>query len=381
MELFYIANARIPTEKAHGLHIAKMCEAFGNAGAKVTLVLPKRHNDIVEDIFSYYNIEKNFAVRYIPVMDLVGKGFIGYWLTQFFFSWKLFWEPFNKNKSFVITRDELSGFILRLKNIFVYYDMHGFPETWVLLWRIAMKKMNGIICTNEWKMKRVHEQFNVPMNKMILARNAFDPSIFSIDMEKNEIREELGLPVDKTLAVYAGHLYDWKGAGVLAKAANYLDDVEVIFIGGTKKDVKDFSEKYSAARNITMLGHKKHDEVPKYLKAADILVLPNSKESKNPRAIPYSIFDTSPIKLFEYMASGSPIVASDLPSIREILNNETAVFFEPDNPKDLARSIKNIVSNKEEAKRRTQLALETSQQFTWKKRAEKILSFMNYFQV
>lgn len=376
MKILYVANARIPTEKAHGLHIVKMCEAFARQGVDVTLVLPRRKNTILEDIFSYYGVERNFTVKYLSIFDFVGKGFVGYWLTQIFFSWKLLMSRYNKNEYVVVTRDELSGWIMRKRKFRVFYDMHGFPETWLYFWKAAMSEMSGIICTNEWKMRQLQERFFISEEHLLLARNGFDRSEFNIDISKSDARKKLGLPLEQKIIMYTGHLYDWKGVDVLARAAEHLKQATVVFVGGGEKDVENFTKQYVLSQNILILGQRPHTQIPLFLKAADVLVLPNSKKSKNFRAIPYSIYDTSPIKLFEYMASKRPIVASNLPSIREILDESMAVFFVPDDPNDLTQKINSVLNNPLDAVVRTGNAWEFIQKYTWKNRAELILNFM-----
>lgn len=377
MKLLYIANARIPTEKAHGLHIVKMCEALAGHGAAVTLVLPQRKNTITENVFSYYKIKNNFKIQYLPIVDLTDAGFLGYWLTQIFFSWKLLISHYNKDEYVVITRDELSGWIMRKMGFRVFYDMHGFPVNWLYLWKVVMKKMTGIICTNEWKMRQLHEHFAISQEYMLLARNGFDKNEFLIDISKFDARKKIGLPLERKIIMYTGHLYDWKGVDVLAEAAGYLEQALVVFVGGTSQDIKNFTKRHKNGRNLLILGQKSHSEIPFYLNAADVLVLPNSRESSNPRAVPYSIYDTSPIKLFEYMASNRPIVASDLPSIREILNEDMATFFKADNSNDLAEKINRVLNQPSDAERRASQALEFVQQYTWEKRAESILKFID----
>src|SRR3989338_4206680 len=134
MKLLYIANARIPTEKAHGVHIVKMCEALAVAGAEVILILPKRKNAIKQDIFSYYEVKRNFSVDRVPVIDWVDKGFFGYWINQVSFTFGLLFKKFDKTDSVVLTRDEWSGWLLSVAGYKVFYDMHGFPETWLYFW-------------------------------------------------------------------------------------------------------------------------------------------------------------------------------------------------------------------------------------------------------
>lgn len=119
-----------------------------------------------------------------------------------------------------------------------------------------------------------------------------------------------------------------------------------------------------------MVGHRPHQEIPYWLKAADVLVLPNSAKEKISR------FYTSPLKLFEYMASGTPIVASDLPSIREVLNEKNAVLVKPDSPEFLTAGIMKVLENPYLSDKISKQAFQDVQNYTWEKRAEKILRFI-----
>ena len=118
-----------------------------------------------------------------------------------------------------------------------------------------------------------------------------------------------------------------------------------------------------------MIGHRPHIEIPYWLKAADVLILPNSAKEK------ISQFYTSPMKMFEYMASQKPIIASELPSIKEVLNENNAILVESDNFKALARGIEKALKDNELSDKISQRAYSDVQDYTWQKRAENILNF------
>ena len=194
---------------------------------------------------------------------------------------------------------------------------------------------------------------------------------FSIRLSQNELRQKLGLPQEKKIIVYTGHLYSWKGADVLAEASDYLsDDCLIIFVGGTETDIQNFRKKYRS-RKVLIVGHKDHAEIPMWLRAADVLVLPNSDKED------ISKFFTSPLKLFEYMASGVPIVASDLPSIREILNEKNSVLVKSDDPEKLADGIMKVMEDEGKASSIAKQARKNAENYTWEKRARKILEFIS----
>jgi glycosyltransferase involved in cell wall biosynthesis len=120
---------------------------------------------------------------------------------------------------------------------------------------------------------------------------------------------------------------------------------------------------------ITIVPHIPKRDLMSYVEKSDVLVLPNSAKDK------MSLY-TSPIKMFEYMASQRPIVASDLSSIKEVLSNrKDAILFDPDNAKDLANKI-NIVIN-QDCKKMVDNAFLKAKQYTWDKRAEDIAKFIS----
>ena len=163
---------------------------------------------------------------------------------------------------------------------------------------------------------------------------------------------------------------EWKGVDVLAEASDLLDDALVVFVGGTEHDLLRFKEKQKHRPNLLILGQKSHAEIPLYLKSADVLVIPNSSKESISRLY------TSPMKLFEYMASGVSIVASDLPSLREVLSEENAVVVSPDNARLLAEGIVKVLTNPAFSEKIARGAQALVQNYTWEKRAECIINFV-----
>lgn len=389
MKLIYLANDRLPTEKAYGINIVKTCEALGGQGTDVTILAPKGKNRAGEALFSYYGIPKNFEVVYIPIFDAVSRGWrLGFFINQFSFAFSVLFSslPGNRKETIILARDEFSSLFLKLRRYRVFYDMHGFPEYRRWYWKFAMQKMAGIIVTNIWKAEQLRKLFNVPSEKILIAPNGFDPAHFQIKDDTMTLRKELDLPQDRPIVMYTGHLYGWKGAGVLLKTArSYQLPVTsynplFVFVGGTPWDIERFREEAKGLNNVLIVGHKPHDQIPRYLKAADVLVLPNSAKEGTARMIKFSKFDTSPIKMFEYMASGVPIIASDLPSLKEILNERNSVLVEPDNPEALKEGIQKVLGDKNLAKSISEKALEDVQGYTWEKRAERIIDFITRVQ-
>jgi glycosyltransferase involved in cell wall biosynthesis len=209
----------------------------------------------------------------------------------------------------------------------------------------------------------------------MIAADAVDPARFSNLPGRLEARRETRLPEGSRIVCYAGHLYGWKGVRTLALASRHLPEGYLVcVVGGTEEDLVGFRRflKVEKLDRVLAAGHVPPDRVPAYLAAADVLALPNSAGSET------SARFTSPMKLFEYMAAGRPIVASRLPSLQEVLRDgENALLVEPDDPVALARGLAAVAEDGEMARRLAETARAEVQGRTWDSRAKAILSFMN----
>ena len=391
-KLIYIANLRLPTEKAYGIQIAKMCEAFallkfkvdppagrpGSEKLKITdveLIAPTRKNNIKQDFFEYYNVKKNFKFKLVQSPDFYWPGFLDrliFYIKNYFSAKALVNEALKEGADFYYTRDELVAKILKKKNKNVIFECHRFSNNRRSFYSY-FKKTNLKIAAISSGLKDDLIKFGINSSNVLVAPDGVDLEEFNIDLSREEARKLINLPTDKKIVMYAGHLFEWKGTDVLLEVARNFqknNDLLFVFVGGTEYDIEKFKEKTSGLDNILILGHRPHKEIPIYLKSADVLVLPNSAKEEISR------FYTSPLKLFEYMASKRPIVASGTPAIKEILNNSNSIIVEPDRPDLLADDIRMAIAGGAEVDQLCQSAFSEVQNYTWQKRAGNILDFI-----
>jgi len=364
-KIIYIANARIPTEKAHGLAIMKMCEAFARAGVDVKLLIPRRLNTIKDDPFEYYGVKKSFKIKKLPAIDLMFLlGRFGFFLEACTYAISATMYCLLSSADAFYGRDEISLGLISLFKKNVVWEAHTAKKSWLVNGLLKRCKFLVVISGG---LKEYYTSLGVSENKILVAPSGVDIEKFSIAVSKEDARNATGLPHNKKIVLYTGHLYSWKGVDVLAEATSKLSpDVLTVFVGGTEKDLADFNEKHGRIPNIMIVGQKPHKDIPLFLKAADVLVIPNSAQEKISRLY------TSPMKLFEYMASGRSIVVSDLPSIREILDDSMAYFFKPDDNESLKEAINNTLVSEKNANKFTDKVKE----YSWDKRATKIVELL-----
>ena len=390
MKIIGITHWRIPSEKTMAPYMMRVMEAFarlpaGKAGegAEVEFWAPRRRNTHelkTTDPFAYHAIEPNFKVRYLPVIDLMPQtaGRFGFYLMLGSFTLSVFFTMLfmrgRKNAVFYFF-DLRDAFFAHLLTNKAFCEIHMYYRSSVdFINRRGFKRMAGIIAATKPLRAAIRQDYGVPEEKVLHAPCGVNFERFGIDTPMREARKILGLPQDGKIILYVGHLFPVKGVDVLFDAHTGLrPDEKIYFVGGTDEDIEGFRKKWRDAgspKNIVIAGRKPHQEIPLWLRAADILSIPNTAKEDA------GSIESSPSKLMEYMASGVPIIASDVLGIRDVMDSNMGYFAEPDNAAAIARAVHEIFANPQEAERRARAAREAAKLLSWEGRARSILGFI-----
>lgn len=358
MKLLYTTSIIYPSTLANRIQILQMAKELNNQLGFDNFVLSGKSIVLKDNNINLKNI--NGSSR------------------SFIFSIKCLILAKKEKIKYIFCREEKLLFFIvlynklffHLKVVFIY-EAHEIREKKCFWCSYMLKNVNKIIVLTSFIKDTFIKKFNVDENKILVASDAVDLEKFNVEISKENARKNVNLSPDKKIVMYTGHLYDWKGVQILADANRFLKkNVVVVFVGGKSNDLKKFKLKNSKYKNILILGQKPYKEIPFYLKSADVLILPNSGKKK------ISKYYTSPMKMFEYMASNVPIVASNLPSIMEILNNSNALLVKADNSKKLSEGINKILEDDVLGSKISKQAYEDVKKYTWKKRVENILEFI-----
>ncbi|TSC68605.1 MAG: group 1 glycosyl transferase [Parcubacteria group bacterium Gr01-1014_56] len=370
--LYYIANARMPTEKAHGIQIAKMCEAFLEAGVNLVLVLPRRGSP-GKSIKDFYGLRKDIPTVTLPVIDLHNKGPFWYHVSSYSFIISYFFYILlcvDKKHSVIYTvdLDRFSYRALSYLGVPFFSEMHGGKPSNVLH-RKFFSKASGIIPTNYITKQELQEKFHMPEEKFLVEPNGVDLSSFA-PFSKEEAREQLGVSKDSALVLYVGRIFDWKGLDILTEAAPLLpESVTLGMVGGVAEEYERIAGHKPNPR-IQFFGSQPYARIPLWIAAADVLLVLGTKRDEQ------SYHYTSPMKVFEYMASKRPIVASKTPALMDVLDPQACYFYEPDNAESLAHTIEEALNDNGQ-EMRIEVAYKIVQKYTWNLRAQRIRTFMN----
>ncbi len=395
-ELAYLANIRLPTEKAHGFQICKMCEAFALQNTAVSLYHPKRYQSaalngkIGQDSFDYYGIQPNFNIHTTPNLDIIRletllprKLYRGAYQVH-----AALWAKLSArriNADIYYTRDFEIANVLTQMNLPTVLEAHAVPKgrNYRVL-EATVKRPSfrlGVVLTQF--IRKALVEAGAPSSQVIVEPDAVDLSQFTDLPTTEEAKKQVGLPTDRPIVGYIGRFSTMgmdKGIKPLIEMMAQLKSLNaveplLVCVGGPLDQIDEY---YSLAAQLGVpktqlrfIDRVPNKEVPLWISAIDIATMPY------PFTEHYAYF-MSPMKLFEYLAAGKAIVSTDLPSIQEVMvDGHNGRLVPHDEPKAFAYTIIELLNNPNLKAKLEKQARSDAQAYSWRARAQRILGALN----
>ncbi len=378
MKIHYVHTRPVDSQEANIIQVFQMCKAFGQLGHDVTLSVPAHASKSsavelvqermgVHDIGFHIRTYKRFSLRNrfksigcIPGALKEVREVASDLLFVRVFVLLLFLSKRHKNIFFEIHNSRIGP--AALSNNLVA----------PLLVKIAKRPTMKAFVTISEALGRWWAEKGVPLPKLLNLHDGVDLERFGQLPDKREARKKLSLPEEGKIVVYTGSLYKDRGMDRVLKLAEDISDVQFVVVGGPQErrvELEKLAEQRSL-RNLRFVGHRPQKEIPLYLASADVLLMLWSKD------VPTMNY-CSPLKLFEYLASGRVIVGDGFPTILEVMkNNEHGYLVDPESYTDLKAALQRALSSPEGltmAKNAQNLA----KHYSWGMRCQSILQFTN----
>jgi glycosyltransferase involved in cell wall biosynthesis len=391
VRITYFADVRFPLERANGIQTMETCYALVKRMHSVDLIVRPDTHTPPREPFTYYGLapDSRLSVERAPVAGPAAARRLGY--VAFAVGRSLG----TKRADVLLTRDlGVASVLLQVPRSLrppLVYESHGYaPDVAAALPALVAtatapspRKLKRLADREAlvWQRADAYVTITAALRDELESRFGSRPRTAVIpdgvrvaQSEDPSARSEeraLQRSVGNGWGVvgYAGHLYAWKGVGVLLEAIARLPRARGLIVGGHSAEpdlarTKSVAERLGVGDRVTFTGLVEPPRVAQLLTQADVLVLPNPASAISTRY-------TSPLKLFEYMAAGRPIVSSDLPSIREILRDGVnALLVPPGDPIALASAIDRLLTDPELAARLAHAALGDVPNYSWQRRAE-----------
>jgi glycosyltransferase involved in cell wall biosynthesis len=390
LQVIYFAPGDIQVARVDRQCIVYFCEALHRLDTDVKLVsmgIRLMKDELQKsDPLDLYRIEQKFPSKIIPT--LVHQESNSHWiilnrlfvhLTQAVRFIRAFKHNGSNNGLFFYIKNYSSALVFLFLRIwsrckpFVVFEAHCLPKN--SFQRFVLKKVDAVVANSYALAKELVISNFVSSRKVMGSHQGVNLKLIEAQrISKNQAKEKLGLPVQSKIAVYTGKVvFGYREIDYLLETAKLLpSDIELLIVGGRADHVHLLREHAAdnEISNVRFAGFVPPNVVQFYQFAADVLLLyyPSGMELNKYR---------SPGKLFEYMAAGRPIIAVDLPVLREVLGQDpSAIMVPPDSPADLSKAILDLYKRSDRGKDIASRSLKRVAEFTWEKRARKIMNFL-----
>ncbi len=372
LHLAYVARSRVPSDQANSLQVMKMCAAFAAQVGTLDLLIPFRSQDARaartagESMWESYALAERFHIVRLRYP---------HWRDRFEvrgFSLAATGRAALRGYDLVYSRDVWTTYWLARIGRAVAFEAHNpAEEQRYPVWRAMLgeRAVRGVFCISG-ALAEEYAEAGAPRDRLHVLPDGVDLARFASPLSRQEARRRLGLPLETTIVAHSGHLYRGRGAEETLEALVGLPGALLVMVGGRDEDIERVRAKAKALNlleRVRFVGQVPNRDVPLYLWAADALVMPYTSQTPTARYM-------SPLKMFEYMAAGRPIVATDFPVVREVLRDgETAVLVAPDSGDALGEGLRRVLSDRSLQQRLAGAARERVEAYSWERRAQRIL--------
>ena len=358
MKIAYLSTAPLARSRANVIQVLRMCAAFSNLGNELTLIADTRGID-AKSLRDKFGIRPNFRLHHLPARRIRGY--------SVYLAPRSAQVAVSLNPDIIYTRNLRACACVALLGKPVVYEAHALPGG--LIDRAALRlaeatgRLQGIVSISsalnsalESKAPRLvaHDAANAPW------ADGF-PGVWPQS--------------NKPFVGYAGSAYPGKGADFIVRLARYRPDLQFEAVGPAKSDLEP--DEGELPRNLRLVGKIPAGEVQDRLSNYDILLAPYSRSVSSAGGQEICQW-MSPLKIFEYMASCRPMVASELPVLREVLTDgHNALLRHPDNVQAWSDALDLLISNPSLAKELAEKAhSDLLDNYTWDSRARLIIDFI-----
>lgn len=373
MKIACITTSVIPSNTANSIQAMKVCHALKELNNDVQLWIPEFRKGDWDELADIYGLKTEFPVQWLPFQPV---------FKQYDFSWRSVRKACNWGADVIYTWSLQAAVFALLRGKTTVMEFHDFPmgnfgpRLFQKYVDLPSKKLT--LCTTRALAQGLEEKygFQFQEDNLQIAPNGVEMERYINLPESKTARKQLGLEQGLTIG-YSGHFYPGRGMDILLDLAKALPKLNFLWVGGRPEDIAPWQKKLKTLSidNVTITGFIPNSKLPLYQAAADILLMPYSREISGSSGGNIARV-INPMKMFDYLASGRAIAASDIPVFHEVLSDKNVVFCKPEDSTDWVKAIQSLAKDANKRKKLGNQSRKDAAKYTWKRRAQTTLDIL-----
>jgi glycosyltransferase involved in cell wall biosynthesis len=367
--IVYMSSSVIPSRAANSVHVMHMCHAFSRNGHEVDLVAGQPTDNELQHLnaYQFYGIDPNFKLIRLPRGESrIGK--LKYWISAARHSRRV-------PADIIYARDIQSCHLALGSGPKIVLELHELQSIttlphfrWAFQRIVRSPRFMHLVVVSAALANDVEGIFPELRNRIRVAHDGANPIRSNLTPALLD-RSDTGL-----LVGYVGNLYPGRGMDLIRDIAERLEWTHFHLVGNIGKGLEEVTHRIRQLQNVTLHGHLPFPDAQKLAIACDVLIAPYQEAVMTIGGLNTTRW-MSPLKLFEYMASGKAIICSDISVLREILSDgETAIMCPPNDLESWCREITRLRDDPALRRKLGQSALESFlSKYTWDSRAKSVL--------
>ncbi|MDM7858497.1 glycosyltransferase family 4 protein [Thiopseudomonas acetoxidans] len=371
MRIAYLSSSIIPSRAANSVHVMKMCNAFSANRHEVTLYAPNRKQEQeegVSDVYEFYGVDSTFHIKKMPYPQVR-------FVRSFIYAFACLCSLFFSKQNLIYGRDFLSCF---LSSFFfaTIYEAHS-PLSGIKLnllkFMLRRKKFKRLVVISE-ALKNIFIKDGAIakyQEKIFVAHDGAD------EVVNAENKKGLQGRFDVLQIGYVGHLYKGRGIDVILDSAEKISDANFHIVGGVESDISYWKRELNSRNieNVYFYGFVSPAEASSICSLIDIFLAPYASVVSVYGGKGDTSKFMSPLKIFEYMSHGKAIICSDLPVLREVLNERNAILVNSVDVNEWVDAINKLADEELRNQLGQQALYDFLTAYTWKMRAQNLINF------
>jgi glycosyltransferase involved in cell wall biosynthesis len=383
MKIAVVAPSQMPARRANTIQVAKMAQAFCRLGHDVRLASPTggpSHNlaptePAWETFAGHYGLQCGYAVDWLPARP---------WLRRYDYGLAALRWARRWGANLIYTRLPQCAGLASLLGFPVVFEIHDFPQGSVapFLLRLFLTGMGKrkLVVISQALEEQLRSSFKIEASGIfvLIAPDGVDLERYADLPGPQEARQAIQIKLpglkDGFTAGYTGNLYTGRGIELILELACRLPEINFLIVGGEPGSVSALKESANEKHleNVRITGFVPNQELPLYQACCEALLMPYQEQVQASSGGDIAAY-LSPMKAFEYLACGRVILSSDLPVLREVLDEQIAVLLPPGDLNAWEAALLKARDNRQFRDKISAAAREASRQHSWEARARRIL--------